>query len=55
MCDEVVISGIGGRWVHSDTVQQLGENLLANKYLPDECKRWKYSKIPARGIYCCDM
>ncbi|KAJ1522505.1 hypothetical protein ONE63_001695 [Megalurothrips usitatus] len=38
---EVVISGIGGSFPGSQTVQEFGQDLLDNKYLPTPTKRWK--------------
>ncbi|KAJ1520485.1 hypothetical protein ONE63_003611 [Megalurothrips usitatus] len=38
---DVVISGIGGCFPQSSTVQDFGQDLLDNKYLPTPTKRWK--------------
>ncbi|KAJ1520414.1 hypothetical protein ONE63_003546 [Megalurothrips usitatus] len=44
---EVVISGIGGSFPQSASVQDFGQDLLDNKYLPTATKRWKNDNVPA--------
>lgn len=44
--DEIVISGIAGRFPESDNIKHLQENLLNEMDLgTDDCRRWPHGNI----------
>lgn len=48
--EEVVISGIAGRYPESDNIEELHENLMSKKDLiTDDGRRWKI------GMYYCEV